>query len=77
MLGEVDVLKLFFWLETNSRTKLCILDYVRLISRVIFSFKIDEKHFEKFQNPLLGKSKSFMVRLLDAIFKIFKGIIYC
>ena len=75
MLGEVDVLKLFFWLETNSRTKLCTLDYVRLISRVIFSFKIDEKHFEKFQNPLLGKSKLFIILLLDTIFKIFNGII--
>ena len=68
MLGEVAVLKLFFWLQTNSRTKLCTLDYVRLISWVIFSLKIDEKDLEKFQNLLLGKSKSFMVLLLDTIF---------
>ena len=75
MLGEVDVLKFSFWLKTNPRTKLCTLDYVRLISRVIFLLKIDKKGFEKFQNPLLGKCKSFMVLLLDTIFKIFNGII--
>ena len=71
MLGKVDVLKLFFWLKTNPRTKLCTLEYVRLISRVIISLKIDEKDFEKFQNPLLGKSKLFIILLLDTIFKIF------
>ena len=77
MLGEVDALKLFLWLKMNPGTKLCTLDYARLISRVIFSLKSDEKHFEKFQNLLLGKSKLFMLLLLDAIFDIFNGIIYC
>ena len=75
MLGEVDVLKLFFWLEMNSRTKLCTLDYVRLISKVIISLKIDEKDCEKFQNPLLGKTKLFMVPLLNPIFDIFFDMI--
>ena len=75
MLGEVDALKLFFWLKTNPRTKLCTLEYVRLISRVIISLKIAEKDFEKFQNPVLGKSKLFIILLLDTIFKIFFDII--
>ena len=70
-------IKIIFWLKMNPRTKSCTLDYVRLISWVIFSLKIDEKDLEKFQNPLLGKSKSFMVLLLNTIFKIFNGIIYC
>ena len=68
-------LKIFFWLKTNPRTKLCTLEYVRLISRVIISLKIDEKDCEKFQNPLLGKSKLFMVLLLDTILKIFFDMI--
>ena len=75
MLGEVDVLKFSFWLKTNPRTKLCILNYVRLISRVIFLLKIGEKGFEKFQNPLLGKSKLFIILLLDTIFKSFFDMI--
>ena len=75
MLGKVDVLKFFFWLKTNPRTKLCTLEYVRLISRVIILLKIDEKDFEKFQNPLLGKSKLFMVLLLYTILKIYFDMI--
>ena len=48
---------------------------MRLISRVIISLKIDKKDCEKFQNPLLGKSKLFRVLLLDTIFKIFFDMI--
>ena len=68
-------IKNFLWLKTNPRTKLCTLEYVRLISRVIISLKIDKKDCEKFQNPLLGKSKLFMVLLLDTILKIFFDMI--
>ena len=48
---------------------------MRLISRVIITSKIDENDCENFQNPLLGKSKLFMVLLLDTILKIFFDMI--